>query len=106
MKEELEMVKDQKTPLNTAGATFLAFFLIGLIPLLIYILCWLFDLKVENLFLYSSLATGIGLVLIGYLKSKVTEQNILKGIFETVALGGIAALLAYYVGAILERMFL
>ena len=45
-------------------------------------------------------------MLIGALKSKVTEQNIFRGIVETVLLGGIAATLAYFVGDILEKFFI
>jgi VIT1/CCC1 family predicted Fe2+/Mn2+ transporter len=57
------------------------------------------------LFLYSCLLTGVGLTIVGSLKSMVTEKNKLIGIAETLALGGLAAALAYFVGAVLERMF-
>lgn len=103
MKEELEMTKDDKTPFKTAGVTFLSFIVIGAIPLLSYLFG---DVEESSLFLYSSVLTGIALAIIGVLKSRVTEQNMLRGVAETVFLGGIAALLAYFVGDILEKIVL
>ncbi|CAN5406926.1 hypothetical protein BH23BAC1_BH23BAC1_29720 [soil metagenome] len=38
MKEELEMIKDDKTPVKTASVTFVSFVLIGSVPLLSYLL--------------------------------------------------------------------
>jgi VIT1/CCC1 family predicted Fe2+/Mn2+ transporter len=104
MKEELEMVKDEKTPVSTATVTFIAFVLIGLIPLLSYLCAWLLGLEKTHLFLYSCILTGVGLAIVGYLKSLVTEKNKFKSIAETLVLGGIAAALSYVVGAVLEKM--
>ncbi len=106
MKEELEMTKDDKTPVKTAFATFLSFNLIGIIPLLSYIIASLFDLNQDNLFLISCLATAGAMIIIGYLKSKVTEKPWVKGILETLLLGGLAAFLAYFVGDLLAKYFL
>ncbi|HEX8545603.1 MAG TPA: VIT1/CCC1 transporter family protein, partial [Cytophagaceae bacterium] len=100
-----EMVKDDKTPFNTAFVTFLSFIVIGIVPLLAYLATWLFDLDGHNLFLYSCILTAIALTIVGNLKSVVNEKSKLTGIAETVGLGGIAALLSYYVGAVLEKMF-
>jgi len=106
MKEELEMTKDDKTPIKTAFATFLSFNLIGIIPLISYIAAGLLDLQNDNLFLISCLSTGAAMVIIGFLKSKVTETSSVKGILETVLLGGLAAFLAYFVGDLLAYYFL
>jgi VIT1/CCC1 family predicted Fe2+/Mn2+ transporter len=105
MKEELDMIKDERAPVKTAAVTFIAFNLIGLIPLLSYLVAWIFDLDKTNLFLYSCLLTVIGLGIVGYFKSIVTEKNKFRSITETLILGGIAASLSYIVGAILEKMF-
>jgi VIT1/CCC1 family predicted Fe2+/Mn2+ transporter len=104
MKEELEMIPDGKTPMRTAIVTFVSFFLIGLIPLLAYVAAVIFSLPVDKLFWISSAATAFGLALIGLMKSVVTAQSRMQGVIETVALGGVAAFLAYWVGAGLERM--
>ena len=106
MKEELEMTKDDKTPIKTAFATFVSFNLIGIIPLLAYIISVLADLPQDNLFIISCFATGLALMLIGFMKSKITEKPWISGIAETVALGGLAALLAYYAGEVLANWFL
>ncbi len=105
MKEELEMIKDERTPVKTATVTFIAFVLIGLIPLLSYLSAWIFDLDKTHLFLSSCILTAIGLAIVGYFKSLVTEKNKLMSIMETLVLGGIAAGLSYLVGAVLEKMF-
>ncbi|UJH90599.1 VIT1/CCC1 transporter family protein [Antarcticibacterium sp. 1MA-6-2] len=107
MKEELEMVRGEKTPYKTAGVTFVSFILVGAVPLLSYVFMSN-DISTldSQLFLYSCILTAIALSIVGALKSLVTEKNVLIGILETLLLGGIAALLAYYVGDVLEKMFL
>ena len=102
MKEELEMIKSNKAPYKTAGMTFLSFIVVGSVPLLSYVFV---SPGNPNLFLFSCVLTGIALSIVGGLKSVVTETNLAKGIFETIALGGLAALLAYYVGDVLEKLF-
>lgn len=101
MKEELEMVKDTRTPVQTAMATFLSFMAVGLIPLLSYIVAALAPIDQTNLFLFSCLGTGVGLLIVGYLKSQITSESTIKSIGQTLLLGGIAAALAYYVGEVL-----
>ncbi|PVY42233.1 VIT1/CCC1 transporter family protein [Pontibacter virosus] len=107
MKEELEMTKDGKTPIKTASVTFISFIIVGSIPLLAYIFAGL-DSGIDGaeLFLYSSVLTGIAMTIVGALKSIVTERNILAGIAETLLLGGMAAMLAYFVGDVLEKVFM
>jgi VIT1/CCC1 family predicted Fe2+/Mn2+ transporter len=43
---------------------------------------------------------------VGSLKSLVTDKNIFTGVLETLLLGGVAALLAYFVGDILQTLLL
>ena len=105
MKEELEMIKDNRKPVNTAIATFIAFFLVGLIPLSSYLLALWVNMERDLLFPLSCFATGFAMMVIGYLKGKVTNSNSLKSIVETVLLGGLAAFLAYFVGEILGAYF-
>ncbi|MFN3404652.1 MAG: VIT1/CCC1 transporter family protein [Cytophagaceae bacterium] len=102
MKEELEMSRDERSPFKTAAMTFASFILIGFIPIMSYVASAFVDLEEKNLFMYSCILTGIALSVVGSLKSEVTEKNRLIGILETLALGGIAAVLSYFVGAVLE----
>jgi VIT1/CCC1 family predicted Fe2+/Mn2+ transporter len=106
MKEELEMTKDSRSPLSTALATFLSFNMVGLIPLLAYIMAVFTDIETSLLFPISCVGTGIAMALVGYLRGVVTEINPWKSIFQTLLLGGLAAFLAYYVGEVLARYFL
>jgi vacuolar iron transporter family protein len=103
MKEELEMVEESKTPIRSAGMTFFSFLLIGFIPILAYVFQVLLGIVDAQLFLLSSILTGVALSIVGYLKSIVTEKNKLIGMAETILLGGIAAALSYYVGNVIEK---
>lgn len=105
MKEELEMAQSDKTPYKTAGMTFLSFIIVGSVPLLSYVFIGEGSLR-EDLFLYSCILTAVALIIVGSFKSIVTEKNIIIGILETLLLGGLAAFLAYFVGDILENLFI
>lgn len=106
MKEELEMTKDSRSPFSTALATFLSFNVVGLIPLLVYIMAVFTDLEERMLFPISCVGTAIAMIIVGYLRGVVTQINHWKSIFQTLLLGGLAAFLAYYVGEMLARYFL
>jgi len=103
MKEELEMIPEIKSPLAIGAATFISFILVGLIPLLPYVLDLAFDLRI-NLFTTSALATSVAFIIIGWIKTRVIQTSVFKGIIETLALGVIAATVAYFIGAFLESL--
>ncbi len=103
MKEELEMIKNHKSPFKIGLVTYISFILIGLVPLVVYVWDYLFGFS-GNVFWMTCGMTGLGFVMIGYLKSFVTETNKWKSMWETIMLGAIAAGVAYYVGDILEKM--
>lgn len=105
MKDELEMVKDAKSPLQMAAVTFVSFVLVGLIPLFSYIFKGWLGLDNQQLFLISCMLTTLAFGVIGYLKTYVTQTSAWKGILETVFLGSAAATLAYFVGNWLEKIF-
>jgi VIT1/CCC1 family predicted Fe2+/Mn2+ transporter len=106
MKEELEMAKDDKAPVMTAAATFVSFNIVGIIPLLAYVFASILNMSDDQLFFSSCVSTGIALMIIGFLKSKVTQKKWTKGVMETLLLGGLAAFFAYYVGEVLAHYFL
>ena len=101
MKEELVMFDEDKSPLIIGGVTYFSFILIGVIPLLVYVLDYIYPFN-YNLFLISSILTAIGFIIIGWLKAFVNQTMYWKGIFETLLLGGIAAIVAYFIGDFLE----
>ncbi|WP_421898742.1 VIT1/CCC1 transporter family protein [Marinoscillum sp.] len=103
MKEELEMAEGTKSPLAMGSVTFISFISLGFIPLIIYVGDYIQPISAD-LFLISSLLTGVCFLGIGYLKSIVTNTSKLQSIMETLLLGGAAATLSYFVGNILERI--
>ncbi len=92
-----------KTPLKVGLATYLAFIFVGLIPLLIYVWDYFFPVE-ANLFLTSSLLTGLGFAVIGWLKAHVTGTSVIRGLLETLSLGAIAAVVAYGIGHWLKEL--
>ncbi len=105
MKDELNLMEEIKSPFKIGLATFISFLIIGFIPLLVYL--WTFFRPSPiNTFFWTSVLTGLAFVFIGGLKSIVNQTSVLKSIAETVALGLLAALVAYYVGDILENFFI
>ena len=105
MKEELLMAEEKKSPFKIGLVTYLSFFAIGFIPLTIYVLNYIFQFS-GNMFIWTILLTSSCFILIGYLKTYVTQTSKIKGILETLSLGLIAATLAYFVGDLLERLVL
>ena len=103
MKEELVMFDEDKSPLIIGGVTYFSFILIGVIPLLVYVLDYIYPFN-YNLFLLSSILTAIGFIIIGWLKAFVNQTMYWKGILETLLLGGIAAIVAYFIGDFLESI--
>jgi len=103
MKEELEMIEDTRSPLTIGGMTYIAFLLVGLIPLSVYLIDFIAPLT-SNPFTWTIICTAIGFVLIGLLKAVVNQTSPLRGIFETVLLGACAAFVAYFVGDFIEGL--
>ncbi|MDC8005390.1 VIT1/CCC1 transporter family protein [Aureisphaera galaxeae] len=103
MKEELGMIEETKSPFKMGLVTYMAFLLIGLIPLLTYVWDYFYPISGDR-FLITCVLAGIGFIFIGFLKTYVTETKIWKGVLETLALGAIAAFVAYFVGDLLEQL--
>lgn len=80
----------------TGFATFLSFMVFGSIPLLPFMLATSGD--AGTTFMYSSIGTFFALVTLGLLKWRVIGSKLGASLFEVVAVGGTAAVLAYYVG--------
>lgn len=99
MVHELEMPDPRgENPVLTGFATFISFLLFGSIPLLPFMLAGATALP-HVVFLYSVAGTLCALVLLGLLKWKVVGSNLLMSLFEVLAVGGTAALVAYVVGS-------
>lgn len=105
MKDELGMMKDNRSPFLIGGMTYLSFIFVGLIPLMVYVYDWLFDFQ-QDPFLWASAFTFAAFFGIGWLKSYLTQTSRLRSIVETLALGLLAAAVAYFVGDWLEQLIL
>lgn len=105
MLREKEGVQDNgKSPVQSGVMTFISFLIVGFIPVMIYAMDFGLNMKLTNCFLWSSLLTAFGFISIGYLKSRVNHTSRMKGILETLVLGTIAALVAYFLGDFLEHL--
>ena len=81
-------------PINAAVATFLAFLVAGMIPLLPFLV------SLPNAFVTSAWMTMGVFFAIGALKSRWSLAPWWRSGFETFAIGGAAALIAYLVGSL------
>lgn len=88
----------------TGVITFISFVLIGSFPLLPYLGAALgLDLELRHQLFASIIATGIGMFLIGSLRTIVTGGHWVKNGMQTLGIGAIAALIAYLAGALIDR---
>ncbi|MDC1221120.1 VIT1/CCC1 transporter family protein [Salibacteraceae bacterium] len=102
MKHELEMVEEKRSPIWIGANTFVSFCIFGFVPLVIYVLDYIKPLGLDK-FTMSSVLTAFVFIVIGWMKSNVTNTSKIRGVFETLLLGVIAAVLAYIAGDLLEQ---
>ncbi len=92
-----------KTPIFVGLTTYMSFLILGFIPLLIYVIDLVHSVS-WNLFTIASILTGLVFIFIGALKAFVTKKNFVKEITQTLILGALAAVVAFYVGDLLENL--
>jgi len=102
MTEELGLLESNKSPWKTAGMTYFGFLIIGIIPLLSYLLSYFFPMFQRNTFTIAVFMTVIALFIIGAIKRYVTKKNIWASSLETIFIGGAAAMIAYLIGFLLR----
>lgn len=98
-----EQHKDHLDSKKVGLATFVSFVIIGFVPVLVYVADYVFELGINNLFVIASILAALAFVGVGWIKSYVAEESKTRAIAETLILGAIAALAAYYIGFALER---
>ena len=91
-------------PFKKAFATFASFILIGSIPLMPYAINAIFGIWTEKIFLISCVFTSIAFLLIGQMKALAVNKNGFLSGLETLLVGGVAATVAYFVGAFLDKI--
>jgi VIT1/CCC1 family predicted Fe2+/Mn2+ transporter len=99
MKEELGLIEDDKRPLDSSISTFVGFNLIGLIPLLPFMIFTAMGIEPNsNAFTFSIIFVGLAFFLVGMIKGKIVKKSKIKSGLYTLIIGGIAAMVAYGVG--------
>lgn len=104
LQEELGLSLGGSEPLKAAGTTFVAFIVVGLIPLLPFIAQEIGLIGEERVFAASAVLTGVAFFGVGAAKARFVERNALLSGLETLAVGGAAAGLAYVVGLALKSI--
>lgn len=106
MKEELGLIEDGRKPKDTATSTFVGFNVIGIIPLLPFVLLYVsgIELTADTSFLYSVVFTIGAFFLIGVIKGRIVQKHWLRSGLVTVLVGGIAASVAFVIGYLLSLL--
>lgn len=104
MKEELGLIEGKRRPMDTAISTFTGFNIIGIIPLVPFVFFFITEssLSSSDAFQYSVIFTAIAFFLIGIMKGRIVKRSLFKSGIYTLAVGGIAAMVAYVVGYLLS----
>ena len=104
MKDEFGILEEEKSPIRGALVTFIAFNLIGFIPLLAYVLSYLFLYLREQTFLLSIIFTSCAFFIVGSVKGKIVDKKWYLSGLETLLIGGTAAAIAFLVGFFLKGL--
>ncbi len=101
MSEEVGIIPEQKNPLKAAGLTYLAFAIAGLIPLLIFVISIFYPIPKSILFPMAFALTFVTIFAVGSLRSLVIAKNWFTAGLEMLLIGGLTAIVAYVIGAVL-----
>jgi VIT1/CCC1 family predicted Fe2+/Mn2+ transporter len=104
MMEELGFSPARHEPFRSASATFVAFVTVGIIPLLAFVVEMISPSVLAQPFLWSSLMTAAAFFTVGALKSRFVAQRWWLSGLETLAVGSVAAVIAYILGTILKNV--
>lgn len=102
LKEEHGVALVGPVPWKAATATFVAFLVIGLIPLMPFLANLVMDSRLSSPYVWSVVMTGIAFFAVGAGKSRFVDQHWMWAGLETLLVGGGAAALAYVCGVLLK----
>ena len=102
MLDELGMLEDESNPLTNGLVTFGAFVAAGVVPMLVYLFGLVFPVPMETAFPIAIILSGMALFGLGAAKVLVTKLNPIRSGLEMLIVGGVAAGVAYLVGALLK----
>ena len=99
MREELGLIEDEKKPLDSSVSTFFGFNVIGIIPLIPFVVFLLLEIPPNSQAFGISVAfTLVAFFLVGMIKGKIVKKSKLRSGSYTLIIGGAAATVAYLVG--------
>jgi VIT1/CCC1 family predicted Fe2+/Mn2+ transporter len=101
LREEHGLAMSVPSPIKAAAATFAAFVLIGLLPLLPFLLNLVSDSLFRRPYVWSSAVTAGAFFAVGTIKSRFVDQHWLRAGLETLLVGGTAAGLSFLCGVLL-----
>ncbi len=101
--EEWGLPLETPKPIYAAFATMTAFVIAGMVPLAP--LFFYLGSEANQSFALTSALTAVTFFAIGFVRGRITERNAWLAGIETLFIGGIAAAVAYGVGALLEGTF-
>ena len=102
MINELGMLQDERKPLFSALATLVSFILAGFMPLIVYVMGLFYPISSTEAFTVSVILSALTIFGLGVAKVTVTRLNPLRSGLEMLLVGGLAASVAYVVGALLR----
>ena len=102
MKEELGLPGEEVSAWRAGLHTFLAFVVVGSLPLLAYVYEIAFPGSIAEPFIWSAVMTGVAFFIVGAVKGRFVEESYMRSALETLAIGGVAALLAFAAGVLLK----
>ena len=104
LREEWGLSLTPMSPWKAAAATFTAFLVVGLVPLLPFTVFHFTGNDAAAAFIVSCAATGLTFFGVGALRSRYVAERWWRSGLETLLMGGGAAALAYFVGVALEGL--
>ena len=104
MINELGMLQDERKPLFSALATLVSFILAGFMPLIVYVLGLFYPISSTEAFTVSVILSALTIFGLGVAKVTVTKLKPLRSGLDMLLVGGLAASVAYVVGALLRSI--
>jgi VIT1/CCC1 family predicted Fe2+/Mn2+ transporter len=102
MREELGYGDNDPSELRAAASTFVAFVTVGFLPLAAFVYDLAAPGDLDHAFVWSAVMTAFAFFAVGSLKARFVAQRWWRSGLETLAVGGVAATVAYLVGALLQ----
>lgn len=101
LQEEHGLQLQKHNALNAGFVTFVSFAIVGALPLIPFLANWWVNGLIAKPFAWSVGITLVAFFSVGALKGQFVNHRWYRSGFETFAVGGVAALLAYIVGVLL-----